>query len=115
MAVAWMFRLFTLMVAVCIVLYLANGIRNLMQKEETVPAVVRKKWSEFFPYSTGVSRKDRQEYKITFFFPKEKKEQTFTVREEMFRQVEVGTGGMLRHRGAILVTFDTKCGSEAGM
>ncbi len=112
MAVAWLFRAFFLFVAACIAVYLAKGIRNLAQKEETAPAVVQKKWSEFFPYSTGIQRKDRKEYKVAFFFPKDQKHLAFQVREEMYQKLDVGMGGMLRHRGEILVSFDTACARE---
>lgn len=104
---AWLFRIFFCLIAVCILIALIGWGRNLFAAERSCKAVVQDRSKQVFPMTIGSVRKDRIDYQLTFFIPEENRTLTFEVSAALYDQCPVGTGGALTYRGSRLRTFQT--------
>lgn len=101
---AWYVSAFLAVVAFCAVAYAALGLKNLFAPKRTEQAVVRKRYTEEFPMSVGLVRRNRKERYLEFETG-EGKHVCLAVGEELYGQCPVGTKGMLTRRGELLVDF----------
>lgn len=101
---AWYVSVFLAVVALCAVAYAVSGLKNLFAPKQTAEAAVRKRYTEEFPMSVGLVRRNRKERYLEFE-TQEGKKVTLSVREELYSQSPMGTKGILTWRGNLLVDF----------
>lgn len=101
----WFLRFFFGLWAVCALIFLSGALKNLFSPKQSAQAMVIGRSKNFFPFSTGFYRKDRQEYVLTFLLLQSRQTLTFSVSEALYRSAPVGTGGLLTWRGSWLRGF----------
>lgn len=101
---AWYISAFLALVTLCAVIYAALGLRNLFAKKQTAAVTVRKRYTEEFPMTVGLVRRNRKERYLEFETDKGERV-NLPVGEELYGQCPMGTKGMLTWRGNLLVDF----------
>ena len=63
----WLFRIVFGLMGVCVLIWLAEQVKNLLSPRQRCPAVVKERRQQVFPVSVGFKRRDRTQRQITFF------------------------------------------------
>lgn len=115
MAVAWLFRVFFLVIGICIVIAAIKWLKDFLTPEKNCKAILIVKARQEFPYSLASVRKNKEEYLLTFQLLSEEegeKERTFEVRQKLYEALEKGTVGILTWRGDWLRSFQVLAAPE---
>ena len=115
MAVAWLFRVFFLVIGICIVIAAVKWLKDFLTPEKNCKAILIVKARQEFPYSLASVRKNKEEYLLTFQLLSEEegeKERTFEVRQKLYEALEKGTVGILTWRGDWLRSFQVLAAPE---
>lgn len=102
---AWYVSLFLAIVGLCAVGYAVMLLRDLLAPRQSSKAVVRKRYTEEFPMSTGLVRRNRKERFLEFEMESGAKV-TLSVDEDYYGQCPMGTVGNLIWKGSRLVSFE---------
>lgn len=102
----WLFRIVFGLMGVCVLIWLAEQVKNLLSPRQRCPAVVKERRQQVFPVSVGFKRRDRIQYQITFFLPQRQKLLTFEVGQQLYEDSPPGTGGHLTWQGGRLVRWE---------
>ena len=108
----WLFRIVFGLMGVCVLIWLAEQVKNLLSPRQRCPAVVKERRQQVFPVSVGFKRRDRTQRQITFFLPQQQKTLTFEVGEALYEASPSGTGGYLTWRGSRLVQWEPAAQAE---
>ena len=115
MAVAWLFRIFFLVIGISIVIAAGKWLKDFLTPEKNCKAVLTGKARREFPYSLASVRKNKEEYLLTFQLlseEEEEKERTFEVRQKLYEALENGSVGILTWRGDWLRSFQVLAAPE---
>ena len=103
---AWFFRILFGLLGLCLLIWLAEQGKNLLTPRQRCPAVVKQRRQQVFPVSVGFKRRDRTEYQLEFYLPRQQRTVTFEVSQTVYASSPPGTGGWLSWRGSRLLCWE---------
>lgn len=106
----WFFRIIFGLLGLCVLIWLAEQVKNLFSPRQRCPAVVQRQKQQVFPVSVGFKRRDRMEYQLEFFLPRQQRTVTFEVSQDVYESSPAGTGGWLSWRGSRFLGWEPQGG-----
>ncbi len=107
---AWFFRIVFGLLGLCLLIWLAEQVKNLLSPRQRCPAVVKQRRQQVFPVSMGFKRRDRNQYLMEFFLPRQQRTVTFEVSQSVYESSPTGTGGWLSWRGSRFLGWEPQGG-----
>ena len=103
---SWFFGVFFGAIALCVLVWLVQTLRDRLAPKTECDAVVEKRYTENFPMTMGFVKRDRKELHLVFVPEEGGDTLDFVVSEDLYKLCPAGTKGRLHHQGKRLVRFD---------
>ena len=100
----WIFPVFFGVLAVALIIYLAQTIRERMKPREEVTCVLESRRREKFPKQTLFGRRDTVDY-IQVYRTPDGREISVSVKKAVYKAIPKDVEGTLTHRGSIFYAF----------